>query len=336
MTKLIALLAFALVVLQTTSAQGINSLQVLARSQMQAGDFDAACKTLDSALKGEPNNLALLKDQLFANILKRDFVTSLQLGKRLTERPDADVQCYQLLGSTYKELAEYKEGTKMYKEGVKKFPTSGVLFSEYGDLLFQDNDAVAAINTWEKGIQADVNNNGNYYYACKYYVNNRNLLKGLLYGEIFVNIESYTPRTEEIKNMLLQGYKKLLEGNTLKKAAAGGKGFTNMVARILNKNINEKIDSVSVENLIELRWRFILDWVTTGNAKQYPYRLFDLHKQLVDYKIFDAYNQWLFGNAADADKYENWQKTHADQLAQWMQMLHSIVFKIPSGQYYAD
>ena len=336
MTKIIALLAFAVMLLQTTSAQAIDSLQALARSQMQAGDFETACKTLDSGLKSQPNNLALLKDQLFANILKRDFVTSLQLGKKLTERPDADVQCYQLLGSTYKELAEYKEGDKMYREAVKKFPTSGVLFSEYGDLLSQNNDASGAISAWEKGIQADVNNNGNYYYACKYYVNKDNLLKGLLYGEVFVNIESYTPRTEEIKKVLLQGYKKLLTGNALKKNVSVGKGVTGTVAGILLKNITDKIDSVSVEYLTALRWRFILDWVTTGNTKQFPYRLFDLHKQLVDYKIFDAYNQWLFGNADDTDKYQEWQTNHVDQLAQWMQMLHSIVFKIPAGQYYAD
>ena len=325
-----------MVILNAVHAQGKDSLQTLAHKQMQEGDFESACKTLATALQADPTNIDLLKDQLFANILKRDFVTALQLGKKLTERPDADVQCYQLLGSTYKELAEYKEGAKMYKEAVKKFPASGVLFSEYGDLLQQNNDADAAINAWEKGIQADVNNNGNYYYACKYYVNNGNLLKGLLYGEIFVNIESYTPRTDEIKNILLLGYKKLLTGNTLKKIALGGKGFANIVANILNKNITEKIDSVSVENLTELRWRFILDWVTTGNAKQYPFRLFELHKQLVDYKIFDAYNQWLFGNAEDADKYQQWQTAHADQMAQWMQMLHSIVFKIPSGQYYPD
>jgi len=224
----------------------------------------------------------------------------------------------------------------MYREAVKKFPTSGELFSEYGDLLSQNNDASGAISAWEKGIQADVNNNGNYYYACKYYVNKDNLLKGLLYGEVFVNIESYTPRTEEIKKVLLQGYKKLLTGNALKKNVSVGKGFTGTVAGILLKNITDKIDSVSVEYLTALRWRFILDWVTTGNAKQFPYRLFDLHKQLVDYKIFDAYNQWLFGNADDTDKYQEWQTTHADQLAQWMQMLHSIVFKIPTVQYYAD
>jgi tetratricopeptide (TPR) repeat protein len=337
MTKIIALLAFAVMLLQTTSAQAIDSLQALARSQMQAGDFESACKTLDSGLKSQPNNLALLKDQLFANILKRDFVTSIQLGVKITQRTDADAQCYQLLGSVYKELAEYKEGAKMYKEAIKKFPESGVLFSEYGDLLMQNNAPEDAIRIWEQGIQADVNNSGNYYYAAKHYITKgRNVLRGLLYGEIFANIESYTQRTTDTKKLLLQGYQQLLAGNTLKKAASTGSGFTNIVATILNNNAIQSADSISTEQITELRWKFIVDWFTTGKLKQYPYRLFDLHKQLVDYKIFDAYNQWLFGDAADADKYQQWQTTHADQLAQWMQMLHSIVFKIPAGQYYPD
>ena len=325
-----------LAVVTVLKAQGADSLQAIARSQMQQGNFEAACKTLAIALQNNPGNLDLLKDQVYANLLKRDFVTTLQLAKTLTERPDADVQCYQLLGNTYKELALYKEGGKMYKEAIKKFATSGVLYSEYGDLLAQNNESTAAIATWEKGIQADVNNNGNYYYAAKHYLTNGNNLQGLLYGEIFVNIESYTQRTEEMKGLLFKGYRKLLAGPALKKMAGSGEGFLNIVANLVNKNASAQLDSVTIENITELRWKFILDWVNSPYAKQYPYRLFDMHKQLVDYKIFDAYNQWLFGAATDADKYQAWQTAHADQMGQWLQMLHNIVFKIPAGQYYGN
>jgi hypothetical protein len=188
---------------------------------------------------------------------------------------------------------------------------------------------------WERGIQADVNNNGNYYHACKYYVATGNLLQGLLYGEIFVNIESYTDRTAEIKELLFKAYKKLLADPMLKKAPAA-KGFIGAVTQTLRKNAPQHTDTVSIESITELRWKFIIDWFNTGNAKQYPYRLFDLHKQLVDYKLFDAYNQWLFGAAADADKYQQWQAEHTDQMNQWMNMLHNIVFKIPVGQYYGN
>jgi len=338
MKKLIITIALAGIT-NIIFAQSIDSLQTLAHTQMQASDFDNACKTLALALQSSPNNLDLLKDQLFATMLKRDFGTSIQLGEDLIKRPDADVQCYQLLGSTYKQLAEYKEGDKVYKAGLKKFPTSGVLYGEYGDLLIQNNQGSEAIAILEKGIKADVNNNGNYYYAAKYYIsssNTDNLLQGLLYGEIFVNIESYTPRTDEIKKLLLQGYKKLFTGKILAKTASDGKGFINTVATILSKDAPAKKDGITLEDIAEARWKFILDWQTSPNMATYPYRLFDMYRQLVNAKIFDAYNQWLLGAADNADKYQQWQTDHAAAMEQWEQMLHNIVFKIPAGQYYGN
>ena len=109
----------------------------------------------------------------------------------------------QILGLAYKAIAEYKESDKMYKEALKKFPNSGVLYSEYGDLLASNDNEAAAIKQWEKGIETDPNHSGNYYYAAKYYAKKGNIIWGLLYSEIFLNIESFSKRTEEIKSILV-------------------------------------------------------------------------------------------------------------------------------------
>ncbi len=189
---------------------------------------------------------------------------------------------------------------------------------------------------WEKGIKADVNNSNNYYYAAKYYTNNNsNLLWGLLYGEIFVNMESYTLRTEEIKALLYNGYRRLFTGNTLKTINTGSKGVSKAVSDILVKN-TIPVTADTIAALATIRQDFLVAWVNSGMAKQYPFRLFDLHRQLVEAKIFTAYNQWLFGEASDADKYEKWQTGHATEMQQWQQLLHSVVFKIPAGQYYSN
>lgn len=332
MKRLILLVVFT-AALSTLFAQTADSLQALARTQLQQGAFYKACQTLAIAVKSNPDNIDLLKDQLFANILNRDFATSLELGKALVQKPGADAQCYQLYGSVYKELAEYKEGDKVYREALKKFPESGILYSEYGDLLSQSGNKTEAIAILEKGIKTDVNTSGNYFYAAKYYIANGNLLLGLLYGEIFVNLESYSQHTSEMKFLLYTGYQDLLKPKALDKTA-NGKEFVNMVAAIMKKNVPAHTDSVSISNIIDLRWKFILDWAAAGNIKQYPFRLFDLHKQLVDGKMFDAYNQWLFGTSANDDAYQNWQAAHTAEMDRWLTLLHNVVFKIPPGQYY--
>ena len=97
----------------------------------------------------------------------------------------------------------------MYKDALKRFPKSPVLYSEYGALLSENKNEDAAIKQWEKGIEADPNYSSNYYYAAKYYAQKGNVLWGILYSEIFVNIESLTKRTTEIKDILYGGYQKL-------------------------------------------------------------------------------------------------------------------------------
>ena len=64
---------------------------------------------------------------------------------------------------TYKAIAEYKECTKLYKKGIKKFPKSGILYNEYGELLAMNKDLNGAIEIWEKGIEVDPNFSSNYY-----------------------------------------------------------------------------------------------------------------------------------------------------------------------------
>jgi tetratricopeptide (TPR) repeat protein len=329
------LFVIAFVTCHTLFAQTADDLQKLARRQAMNEQYDSAYQTLIMALKQKPNDLGLLKDQVMVCFAKRDFENGLQIGMALVQRPDADEQCYQALGYIYKSLAEYKEGAKMYRQALDKFPTSGVLYSEYGDLLWLDNSPKDAIGAWEKGIQQDVNSYGNYYYASKYYLATNNLLWGLLYGEIFVNIESYTPRTDEMKQLLYDGYKKLFTGNALEKANANSKGMAKAVSDVLLKDA-EPLGNDTIAGITSIREKFIPDWVNSGNAKNYPFRLFDLHRQLVEAKTFAAYNEWLFGDASNASRYAQWTKNHAAEMQQWQQLLHNVVFKIPAGQYYSN
>src|SRR3954462_1733409 len=150
--KIICLSAF-LIMLYSANAQtqDIATLHETARSLMKQGDFENATLVLNKALQQNPDNLDLLKDQAFVSYLKRDFASAIETGKKISARPDADVQCYQILGLAYKAIAEFKESDKMYKEAFKKFPNSGVLYSEYGDLLASNDDEAAAIKQWEKG-----------------------------------------------------------------------------------------------------------------------------------------------------------------------------------------
>lgn len=315
--------------------QTVELIRKQATTLAQQQDFNGAVQVLEQGLKQYPDNLDILKDEAYISYLGRDFQKSLQIGKGIIAREDADVQSYQILGLTYKAIADYKEADKMYKAALKKFPKSGVLYSEYGDMLTQYDNKHEAIIQWEKGIQVDPNYSGNYYYAAKYYADANNILWSTIYSEIFINIESLTRRSAEIKSLLLNDYKLILSGqsniNTLK---ISGTDFEKAVA----SSLSAALESVSTSNIIPdmitaFRVRFILNWNSTA-ATSYPYHLFDFQTQLLREGIFDAYNQWLFGTIINKDRYDNWVYTHDAEMLDFTQFQHNVLFKMPPEQYY--
>ena len=222
----------------------------------------------------------------------------------------------------------------MYKAALKKFPGSGVLYSEYGELLASAGTTDAAIKQWEKGIETDPNYSGNYYYAAKYYGQKGNIIWGLLYSEIFVNIESLTKRSSEIKKILFNGYQTLFNDlSILNNAKQNGSPFEKAVADNFSKLTGLMADGATPETLTALRTRFILNWYN-GTGKQFAFRLFEYQRFLLQEGYFDAYNQWLVGADADTQRFQAWVQNHADEVKGFQQYQKSVVFKLPAGQYH--
>jgi tetratricopeptide (TPR) repeat protein len=331
--KTIFLLSVSLCAMRALYAQEtVESIRKQAMALAQQEQFSDAIQLLDGGLQQYPNNLDILKDEAFISYLGRDFQRSLQIGKDITKRDDADAQSYQILGLVYKAIADYKEGDKMYRSAIKKFPKSGVLYSEYGDMLTQYDNKRGAIVQWEKGIENDPNYSGNYYYASKYYAD-ENIFWCTIYAEIFINIESLTKRTAEIKDLLLFDYKKLLSGKVdLENLQSNGTAFEKAVASALINSMEKSTGDVTPEMITAFRSRFILNW--SGKAAEYPYHLFDFHVQLMREGLFDAYNQWIFGPIINKDKYDNWVYTHDTEMQDFTQFQHNVLFKMPPEQYY--
>jgi tetratricopeptide (TPR) repeat protein len=313
--------------------QDADSLHQTAKNFMRQGDFENALVVLNRALEIRPNDVDIMKDQAFVYYLKRDFANSIQTGNVLISKPDADVQSFQILGLSYKAIAAYKDADKMYKTGLKKFPNSGVLYSEYGDLLSENKNDAGAIKLWEKGVQVDPNQSSNYYYAIKYYDAHNNALWAVLYSETFINIESLTKRTIEIKDILLSNYKKLFSSTALTDVQQKGTPFEKAVAATFTKLNSITNQGLTPESLTQLRARFILDWDQNNSAK-FPYRLFDYQRQLLQEGMFDAYNQWLFGASSGTETFQVWVSTHNEDVIALQNFQRNSLYKIPQGQYY--
>lgn len=305
-----------------------------ARSFMRSGDFDNAILVLNKALQSDKNNFDLQKDLAMSFYYKRDFAKALDVVETMLDRNDVDVTAYQIGGNVYKALEEVKDADKMYRKALKNFPNSGALYSEYGELLWAQKD-FEAIELWEKGIKADPSFAGNYYNAALFYHATKDKVWSLIYGEIFVNMESLTDRAAAMKGLLLEGYKeKLFVDSEITKDQGKNKSeFAKAFLQTMEKQSSLVNQGITSEVLTAIRTRFILDWYKNYAAK-FPFKLFDYHQQLIKEGIFEAYNQWLFGTVESLPAYDNWTKTHAEAHSKFTGFQRNRIFKMPSGQYY--
>ncbi len=321
-----------LITAATVQAQDAKTQHETARAFIKQADYANAILVINQALQQEPDNAAILKDQALVYYLQRDYIRSIGVSQKLVERKDADVQTYQIAAMAYKATNNTKELDKLYKKGLKLFPASGVLYNEYGELLWGKQD-YTAIKQWEKGIEVEPNLPGNYYNAAKYYYFTMDKVWSIVYGEIFVNMESYTRRTVEMKEVLLNSYKKLFTDADIKKNQNEKNPFVMAFLNTMNKQASVVSMGITPESLIMLRTRFILDWYNK-NAAAFPHRLFEYQRQLLRDSSFEAYNQWLFGTSQDLTAFQNWVNTHEEDYKKFTTFQKGRVFKMPVNQYY--
>ena len=263
-------LVFLLLIISSTStafaqSQDVQQLLETARSFQRQSDFENAILVLTKALEAAPNNMEVIKELAFTWYLRGENDKALSEITKLIDREDADEQVFQIAGNIYKSKQDLKEADKLFKKGLKKFPNSGALYSDYGEVLYQkEPGSSACVKTWEKGIEIDPNFSRNYYNACRYYGTSGNNLWCLLYGEMFVNLESYSTKTIEVKNILFDIYKQwFIAGN----AAGATTPFEQQFTQSLNKQNREASFGLTPDALIAIRARFILEWF---NAKETP------------------------------------------------------------------
>lgn len=320
--------------LTATAQQTVQQLRETAMAFQRQSDYSNTMMVLAKALELDPSNLTLQKDVALTYYLSGDFRRAAERVLPLTEREDADVQVFQIAGNIFKAQESYKQCDKIYKKGLKKFDASGPLFAEYGDLLWTQEKPAEAIAQWETGISVDPSHSGNYYHAAKFYFAAADKARSLVYGEVFVNLESYSVRTAEIKILLLESYKRLfMPGNNKQHFIKPTTPFETKFLETMNKQSSLSLRGITPESLLIIRTRFVLDWFNAEEGK-FPFKLFEHFQYLLREGMFEAYNQWLFGPAADAAAYQNWTRTHEEAYLLFTNYQRNKLFKVPAGQHH--
>ncbi|MEO6136319.1 MAG: hypothetical protein ABIP35_14265 [Ginsengibacter sp.] len=312
--------------------EDVDKLHANAKVFMRQGDYANASIILVRALKMNPNNIEIAKDLAFDYYLQKENDKAIAVIKPFLDEYKSDDQSFQIAGMIYKSMGQVKEADKLYKKALKVFPKSGPIYNDYGELLWLYQD-YSAIQQWEKGMKEDPSYANNYYNACKFYYLTKDKVWSLIYGEIFLNLDSYTSRAAEIKTMLLDGYKKLFADIDVVGDTKGKGAFEIAFLSTMNKQNSVVRNGINPESLTMIRTRFILDW-TKDYSQKFPFKLFQVQEEMLTKGIFPAYNQWIFGAAQNLPAYQNWVGAHSTEYAAFSTFQKERVFKLPDGQYY--
>lgn len=271
---------------------------------MDEGKVDESIQLLKECEKIDNEDYTYPYEMAYAYILKKDYETAITILNKTKKYKNINDQVYQLSGNCYSYLNKPKLAIKEYEQGMKKFPNAGNLHLEKGNIFLIQEKYEDAIENYRNGIAAEPNFSSNYYRLALLYLNSTDRLSGLLYGEIFMNLERSTQRTTEMSKLLYDGYKKSIKFNDTNVAT----DFCEVILNIENKEFKMPFCAIFVKDFIlgittqkeinlntlsEIRTNFIKNFFK-DDYKNYSNIILDYNKKMLDEGILDTYNKYLF------------------------------------------
>nr|WP_294947134.1 hypothetical protein [uncultured Mucilaginibacter sp.] len=303
-----------------------------AKNGVKLGDedkFEEALKLLDEAQKLDPDNVTYPYEITYIYYRQEKYQAVIDVLEKLKERQGSYDRIYQLLGNSYDNLKQSNKAIAIYEEGLKKFPRSGPLYLERGIMPLIQKDYNGALNYFEKGIELAPEFSSNYYRAATLYLDSEDSMWGMIYGELFMNLERNSERTREMSKLLYDNYKARIKFLTPNKAMAT---FSKNNVMTLNGKLPYSLiyeptlliglgdeKSIDLNSLDRIRQGFLKFYLRQGFDKKYPNALFDYQNQILQAGHMEAYNHWLL-MMGDEPAFNTWMeanKTKWDAFVKW-------------------
>lgn len=286
------------------------------------GKVDEAITLLEEARKLDEDNRVYMYELALAYYLKKEFNKAIDLLEKTVKYRDVQDADYQLLGNAYDNIGKSEKAIDTYDKGLKKFPKSGSLYLERGIMEMGKKEYNKALNFYEKGIEAAPEFPSNYYWAARIFCSSTEELWGMIYGEIFLNLEPNTKRTKEISKLLYDTYKSEIKVEsdtswsvsfsknntmTLEDLKSGKLPYgVSVYEPIVMLSMLSAGKSVDLASLDKMRSQFVDMYFEKNHDKKYPNVLFSFQKKIKNAGHMEAYNYWVLSNG-DPEGFAKWQ-----------------------------
>ena len=361
MTNNIKIFGLLLLILTGQFAYGQNNKEkalekgIAAIKLMDNGKISESIKLLEEAQKLDPERFDYPYEIAYAHYLKEDYKGAIKILEQNIEHKDVTERLFQLLGNSYDIIGKPDKAFKFYDEGLKKFPNSGIIYLEKGNVYWNKKEYGNALPFYEKGIEVDPKFPSNYYRASRIYCGSTEEVWGILYGEIFMNLERNSKRTEEISKLLFDTYKseiKFTSDTSMTvsfcqqmimdvSSISDSNSFKLPFCMIFEPTLLLSIvfeKSIDINSLDKIRSTFIDNYFNSERDKTYPNALFSYQKEVKDAGHIEAYNHWILMKG-DEDGFDKWlseNKEKWDSFIKWFSdngLKINETNKFFSGQY---
>lgn len=313
---LIGQLSFA----QTNKELAKTKLQQAIKLEDEDGKYDEALVLIAEAQKLDPQNITYPYEMAYTYSEKKEYRKAADILEKLTTHKDVYDQVYQGLGNAYDYMGLGDKAIETYKKGLTFFPNSGKLYAELGNMQLNKKNYDDAISFYEKGIDVDPTYGSNYYRAAKIFFTGDNKLWGMIYGELFMNIDRNSNRTREISKLLMENYKNQItfsdgikvsftKNSTLSpaeiKLLSKVESFPTNAYEALLKQASSGQKEININTLSTIRSKFIELYYKKKYNEKYPNVLFDFQQEIEKLGHGEAYNHWIV-LAGDEDGFTKW------------------------------
>lgn len=307
---------------------------------MDNGEFEESLQLLQEAKSLDPENISYPYEVAYAHYMMKDFETAIGLMKKLIDHPQVYDQIYQFLGNMHDITGNPDKAIEIYHQGMKKFPKSGKCYLEAGIVEIRREDYDKAVEYWENGILVDPYYSSNYYWLAKTFAMTDEKIWTLIYGEMFMNMEPGSSRTEEISKLIYKTYQEGVKKNSdstfsinytkkgfhielsgkkdLKKIKRSGLPFEGSFDVVFTMAAVSHLDPFDPTGIVKARTNFIGIWMDKHD-KNYPHPLFQFHQSILEAGHFETYSYWLISRA-DHEFFDTWYDNNEEEFnafAEW-------------------
>lgn len=293
---------------------------------MDNGQIGEAIKLLEEARALDPDNMDIPYEMGYAWYLAKEYQKTIDILSDLAKSRNASDLVFQLLGNAYDMIGKPEKAIKTYESGLKRMPGSGKLYLELGGMHLVRQEYDKAIEYYEKGVEAEPGYPSNYYRLATIFLNSEEEVWGMIYGEIFMNLERNSARTAEISKMLYDSYKSEIQftSDTSFTVSFSKNNIITLDKRKLKipygmavyettltlSMLNEK--KIDLSALNRIRTGFVENYYANKHDRNFPNVLFDFQRTMLKEGHMEAYNHWILMKG-DEEGFVRWKEANADK-----------------------